>query len=275
MLTSDPPMTIIATPSRISSPPRVTMNDGIFSRATSDPWMAPPAEQASNAAMVAAHHGQFAPPGCTSSATTTAPSAMTRPTDRSISPRSRAKISAIASTMYTVLCSKRLTRFSADRNCEFATWKLTATTTMARTTGRTPLLPLRTWGRRIGAVLTEEKGTEQYAAQAGGRGAQRERPGADGGEADAGAAGRFGVATDGIDVAAEAGPLEQERPGAKDDEDDRDHPRNPLHPHEGGSAVDSADHQHSYPDHRHQGDSDCCQANRGSHQALASPRGRA
>src|SRR5205807_6030232 len=45
--------------------------------------------------------------------------------------------------------------------------------------------------RRIGAVLTEEKGTEQYAAQAGGRRAQRERPGADGGEADAGAAGRF------------------------------------------------------------------------------------
>ena len=43
-----------------------------------------------------------------------------------------------------VLCSKRLTRFCADRNFEFAIWKLTATTTMARTTGRTPLLPPRT-----------------------------------------------------------------------------------------------------------------------------------
>ena len=43
-----------------------------------------------------------------------------------------------------LLCSKRLTRFCADRNFEFAIWKLTATTTMARTTGRTPLLPLRT-----------------------------------------------------------------------------------------------------------------------------------
>src|ERR1700752_3013543 len=42
-----------------------------------------------------------------------------------------------------VLCSKRLTRFWADRNFEFAIWKLTATTTMARTTGRTPLLPPR------------------------------------------------------------------------------------------------------------------------------------
>src|ERR1700691_6171729 len=43
-----------------------------------------------------------------------------------------------------VLCSKRLTRFCADRNFEFAIWKLTATTTMARTTGRTPLSPPRT-----------------------------------------------------------------------------------------------------------------------------------
>ena len=94
--------------------------------------------------MIAAHHGQFAPVGCTSSATTTLLSAMTRPTERSISPRSRAKISAMASTMYTVLCSKRLTRFSDDRNFEFAIWKLTATTTMPRTTGRTPLSPPRT-----------------------------------------------------------------------------------------------------------------------------------
>src|SRR5579871_3653163 len=43
-----------------------------------------------------------------------------------------------------VLCSNRLTRFCADRNFEFAIWKATATTTMARTTGRTPLLPART-----------------------------------------------------------------------------------------------------------------------------------
>ena len=120
------------------------MNDGILSRATSDPWMAPTAQQASNVTMIAAHHGQFAAVGCTSSATTTLPSPMTRPTDRSISPRSRAKISAIASSMYIELCSKRLTRFCADRNFEFAIWKLTATTTMARTTGRTPLLPART-----------------------------------------------------------------------------------------------------------------------------------
>ena len=49
------------------------MNDGIFSRATSVPWMAPNAALASSATMIAAHHGQFAPLGCTSSATTTLP----------------------------------------------------------------------------------------------------------------------------------------------------------------------------------------------------------
>src|SRR5262252_2336256 len=413
MLTSAPLRTMIDTPSRISSPPSVTMNDGILSRATRDPWMAPTAEHASNAAMIATHHGQLRPVGCTSSATTTLPKAMTRPTERSISPRSRAKISAIASTMYMVLCSNRLTRFCGDRNAGFAIWKLTATTTMARTTGRTPLSPLRTrshqarrywpsdWARssggtsaaaasgaavrsvaiaasavpagvspgpavpgmsgtghapsrptagqhinqhcddehdarhdvlqrrgqltqaekghavgdgadqeaaentvdwlapaaeeadpaddggghrvqdeltgvcRIGAVLTEEKGTEQYAAEGGGRRAKREGPGADGGEADAGAAGRFGAATDGVDVAAEAGPLEQERQDAKDDEDDRDDPRNSLHRHQGGPAVDTADQHHSCPDQRHQGDSDCRHAGRGSHQALAPPRGGA
>ena len=63
MPTSDPPRTMIATPSKISSTPSVTMNDGIFSRATSVPWMAPTAAQASNVTMIAAHHGQFAPLG--------------------------------------------------------------------------------------------------------------------------------------------------------------------------------------------------------------------
>src|SRR5579862_5894624 len=297
-----------------------------------------------------------------------------------------------------VLCSKRLTRFCADRNFEFAIWKLMATTMMARTTGRTPLLPPRTrahqtrkywpsdWARssggtstaaasgaavrstnsasavpagnslgfavtsdtghapggaaprehvnehcgqehaarqdvfqwcgqfsqvekghavgdaadeeaaenavdgltpaaeeadpaddgggdgvqdeltgvgRIGAVLTVEKGAEQDAAETGGRRAQREGPGAHAGQADAGAAGRLGVPADGIQVAAEAGPLEHERPGAGHDEDDRDHPRNSLHRLEGGPAVDIADSHHSYPDQRHQGDSDRCHTRRG------------
>src|SRR5260370_23705484 len=308
-----------------------------------------------------------------------------------------------------VRCSKRVTRFCADRIFEFSIWKLTATTTMARTTGRTPLLPPRTrahetrrywpsdwatssggtsaaasWAAvrsativasvapagvspesavtsdtghapttspghyvnehcgqehaawqdvlqrrrkttqveqryavgdaadeeaaentvecltpaaeeadpaddgggdgvqdkltgvcRIGAVLTVEEGTEQDAAESGGRRAQREGPGADADDVDAGAAGRLGGAADGIEVAAEADPPEHERPDAEHDEDDRDHPPNSLHRLEGGSAVDIADSHHSHPDERHQGDSDCYHTHPGNHHALASPPGRA
>src|ERR1700757_4298671 len=74
----------------------------------------------------------------------------------------------------------------------------------------------------------------------------------------------LGVAADGIEVAAEAGSPEHERPDAKHDKDDRDHPRNSLHRLEGGSAVDIADSHHSYPDERQQGDSDCGHTLRGS-----------
>src|SRR5579862_8228243 len=281
-----------------------------------------------------------------------------------------------------VLCSKRLTRFCADRNFEFAIWKLMATTMMARTTGRTPLLPPRTrahqtrkywpsdWARssggtstaaasgaavrstnsasavpagnslgfavtsdtghdpggaaprehvnehcgqehaarqdvfqwcgqfsqvekghavgdaadeeaaenavdgltpaaeeadaaddgggdgvqdelagvgRIGAVLTVEEGTEQDAAEGGGRRAQRETPDADLGEANAGAAGGFRVAADRVHVAAVAGPLEHDRPDAEHEEDDRDHPRNSRNRLQRATAVDRADDDHGRP----------------------------
>ncbi len=75
------------------------MNEGILRRATIDPWMAPTAEQTSSDTMMASHHGQLRPAGCTSSATMTAPRPMTSPTERSISPSSSAKISAIARSM--------------------------------------------------------------------------------------------------------------------------------------------------------------------------------
>ena len=144
MPTRDPCRTMIPTPSRTSRPPRVTMNEGIRSRATSVPCIAPTPALTTRAATMATHQGHPSPLGCTRSAATTADNAMTRPTERSISPRSRGKISAMASTMYTALCSMRLTRFRGDRNFESRIWKATATTTMARTTGSTPLSPLRT-----------------------------------------------------------------------------------------------------------------------------------
>ena len=57
MPTRLPPRTMIDTPSSTSSPPSVTMNDGILSRATSVPWIEPTPEQMSSVTMIASHHG--------------------------------------------------------------------------------------------------------------------------------------------------------------------------------------------------------------------------
>src|SRR3984957_16417088 len=75
----------------------------------------------------------------------------TAPTDRSTSARSRTSVSAIASTMYTVLSPKIYTRLLGRRKACSGVMisKTTATTTMARTTGSTPLLPLRTRSHQI------------------------------------------------------------------------------------------------------------------------------
>src|SRR5690348_5600158 len=72
-----------------------------------------------------------------------APHAPTKPTERSISPRTRAKPSAIARTMITALCWKRFTRLTADRNTWFGLMVQNTTTMaiIATMTGRTPLSP--------------------------------------------------------------------------------------------------------------------------------------
>ena len=56
--------------------------------------------------MIAAHHGQSGPGCWTSLKAITPPISATAPTERSISPSSRTTVSAIASTMYTVLSPK-------------------------------------------------------------------------------------------------------------------------------------------------------------------------
>src|SRR5215472_1480239 len=142
---SAPPRTTTRIPEKRRNPARVTTKDGILSRAVSVPWRAPNTPQQTSAASMAAHHGQPAPGRCTSLKAITPPMSATAPTERSISPRSRTTVSAIASTMYTVLSPKIYTRLLGRRK---ACWgemisKTTPTTTMARTTGRTPLSPLR------------------------------------------------------------------------------------------------------------------------------------
>src|SRR5579859_2357796 len=143
---SAPPRTTMRMPENSRNPPRVTIKDGILSRALSVPWRAPNTPQAASAARMAAHHGQPAPGCWTSLNAITPPISATAPTERSISAMSRTKVSAIASTMYTVLSPKIYTRLLGRRKlCSgVMIWKTTATTTMARSTGRTPLSPPRT-----------------------------------------------------------------------------------------------------------------------------------
>src|ERR1700719_291534 len=143
---SAPPRTTMRIPENSRNPARVTTKDGILSRAVSVPWRAPNTPQATSAARMAAHHGQPAPGCCTSLKAITPPISATAPTERSISAMSRTSVSAIASTMYTVLSPKIYTRLLGRRKACWGVmiWKTTATTTMARTTGRTPLSPPRT-----------------------------------------------------------------------------------------------------------------------------------
>src|SRR5215831_4797715 len=138
---SAPPRTTMRIPENRRNPARVTMKDGILSRAVSVPWRAPNTPQQTSPARMAAHQGQL----CTSLKAITPPISATAPTERSISPRSRTTVSAIASTMYTVLSPKIYTRLLGRRKaCSgVIISKTTPTTTMARTTGRTPLSPLR------------------------------------------------------------------------------------------------------------------------------------
>src|SRR6516162_4683128 len=142
---SAPPRTTMRIPEKRRNPARVTTKDGILSRAVSVPWREPNRPQTTSAASMAAHHGQPGP-GCTSLKAITPPISATAPTERSISAMSRTTVSAIASTMYTVLSPKIYTRLLGRRKACWGVmiWKTTATTTMARSTGRTPLSPLRT-----------------------------------------------------------------------------------------------------------------------------------
>src|SRR5215471_27722 len=139
---SAPPRTTTRIPEKRRNPARVTMKDGILSRAVSVPIRAPNTPQQTSAPIIAAHHGQC----CTSLKAITPPISATAPTERSISAMSRTTVSAIARIMYTVLSPKIYTRLLGRRKACWGVmiWKVMATTTIASSTGRTPLSPLRT-----------------------------------------------------------------------------------------------------------------------------------
>ena len=99
---------------------------------------------------------------------------------------------------------------------------------------------------------------EQHAGDPSGQGGEDEAPGSDGGQADPGSPRRLGVATDGVHVAAEAGPLQQECRRGEHDKDDRDDVGNPLDRPEVGSVDvangDDRDSRHGHEDDLHRGE---------------------
>ena len=100
LMGSEPPLPRInsITPCQPRRPASVTMNDGKPSRVMIVPWRMPIAAQTASATRIAAHHGH---PYCcfTSSAVMMPPMPLTKPIDKSISPRSSANTSPIASSM--------------------------------------------------------------------------------------------------------------------------------------------------------------------------------
>ena len=86
------------------NPASVTMKDGRRRRVTRVPWIAPNTAHAKSPARIAAHQGQFVVSGWTNCTVMAAPRAPTNPTERSISPITRANPSAMARTMITALC---------------------------------------------------------------------------------------------------------------------------------------------------------------------------
>src|SRR5438445_11695339 len=119
------------------------MKEGKRSRVMSVPWMTPNAAQKSTPARMASVQCQLVVSGWTSWTVIAAPQAPTKPTERSISPRTRANPSAIARTMKTALCWKRLTRLTGKRKTWFGLIAPNTSTiaAIATMTGRTPLSP--------------------------------------------------------------------------------------------------------------------------------------
>ncbi len=107
------------------------------------PWTAPMKVVEASPAATATNQGRLNG-GAIRKAETTAPTPATKPTERSISPSSRTKISAMPRSTKTAPCTKRLVRLSADRNTWTCNWKMTTIATSPPRMGRTPLSPLRT-----------------------------------------------------------------------------------------------------------------------------------
>ena len=132
----------ISTPAQPSSPARVTTKAGRCSRVIRVPWKAPMSALAASPTMTPAHQGQLLGFEI-SAAVMAAPTAPTKPTDRSISLRMRAYSSAMPSRMMKAAWTNRLTMFAELKNALDFTSKMTQMTIRPMMIGIAPLSPPR------------------------------------------------------------------------------------------------------------------------------------
>jgi hypothetical protein len=89
----------------------VTTNEGTRAFVMISPWSSPIAEVAASATAIAAHQGQFVSAGRSRRVMITAPTPLTKPTERSISAIRSTKTTPIAIVAMPAVCRSRLTKF--------------------------------------------------------------------------------------------------------------------------------------------------------------------
>ena len=117
------PIRSSTTPFQASRPASVTTNDGMPTLANSVPWIRPIVAPAPSARRMASGTETWLPSGCSSNATITPPTPLTKPTDRSISPSSRTKTIPMPITANGASWISRLTKLPAVRKFELRAWK--------------------------------------------------------------------------------------------------------------------------------------------------------
>src|SRR5919109_1029954 len=129
---------IRTTPDQIRKPASVTTNDGTPAFVITSACSSPMVVVQSSATPIAAHHGQPGSSGRRRSVITTAPTALTNPTDRSISPISRTKTIPIAIVATAAIWRSRFVKFRSVRKLSSRSENVTTMATRPTMIGSDP-----------------------------------------------------------------------------------------------------------------------------------------
>ena len=136
------PMISSTVPWKARKAARVTTNDGIPTRATSEPMAVPMSRPTARATSTARGHDQ--PQSVSRVASTAAQTPLVNPADRSISPSSRTNTSPMAITVMGAPWVSRLAKLPAEKNTGRSSEKTITSTIRPNTAGREPMSPPRT-----------------------------------------------------------------------------------------------------------------------------------